>query len=82
MNEIDRYTCEQVFRLLDDYLDKELTAEEMLRVREHLDTCVYCAVEFQFEAEVIQAMRARVQRIAMAPSLRARVMMALRAEHR
>jgi anti-sigma factor (TIGR02949 family) len=82
MSRVDRYTCEQVFRLLDDYLDKELTAEEMQRVREHLDTCAYCASEYQFEAEVIKAMRVRVQRIAIAPSLRARVLTALQGEKR
>jgi len=34
-----RYTCEETFRRLEDYVDRELSAEEMERVREHLKTC-------------------------------------------
>jgi anti-sigma factor (TIGR02949 family) len=78
MSRIDRYTCEQVFRLLDDYLDRELTAEEMLRVKEHLDTCSVCADEHQFQAEVIGAVRERIQRIAISSSLRDKLTHALR----
>lgn len=35
-------TCETFAALLDAYVDGELTAEEMLRVREHLEHCEAC----------------------------------------
>jgi Putative zinc-finger len=36
MAPIDRYTCEETIRRLDDYLDRELTPHEMQLVKEHL----------------------------------------------
>ena len=63
MNDVDLFTCEHVFSLLDDYLDRELTAEQMSRVRVHLDTCIECAREYKFEAQVIQSVREKIARI-------------------
>lgn len=59
----DRYTCEEVFRRLDDYLDRELTPEETRRVREHLETCAACAAEYAFEAGILIRVREKLQRI-------------------
>jgi len=59
----DRYTCEEMFRRLDDYLDRELPPEQMTRVRQHLDGCAACAEEFAFEAEVLEEVRRKVRRI-------------------
>ena len=78
--QIDRNSCEQTFRLLDDFVDRELLPAEMLRVQAHLDTCVLCAAEFRFEAQMIQAIRDRVQRISVPTGLRDRVAEALRRE--
>jgi anti-sigma factor (TIGR02949 family) len=64
MNDINRLTCEEMFRRLDDYLDRELTAEEMARVREHLETCEVCAREYDFEEKVLVNLRERLRRIA------------------
>ena len=69
----DRFTCEQVFERLDDYLDRELTAEEMRLVREHLDTCAVCASEYRFESGVISGVRDKLRRIAVPNDLRARI---------
>ena len=33
MRTVDKYNCEQVFKRLDDYLDRELTPPEMERIR-------------------------------------------------
>jgi anti-sigma factor (TIGR02949 family) len=74
---IDRYTCEHVFRLLDDYVDRELTADEIQRVQEHLAVCAACASEYEFDAETIRAVRARMQRIAMPSGLSDRIMTTL-----
>jgi anti-sigma factor (TIGR02949 family) len=75
--QIDRYTCEHTFRLLDDFVDRELTPEEMRRVQEHLDICAVCLAEFRFEAQMIRAVRDRLQRISVPPGLRDRITAAL-----
>jgi hypothetical protein len=39
MTPLSRYTCEEAFRRLDDYLDRELSSDETELVREHLEVC-------------------------------------------
>lgn len=63
MTLINRLTCEEVFRRLDDYLDRELSPSEMLRVKEHLDTCDGCAREYRFEERVLTDLRDKLRRI-------------------
>ena len=77
MTAVNRYTCEEAFRRLDDYLDRELSADEMRLVREHLDACVVCAAEFGFERAVIDAVRQKLSRLDVAPDLERRIRMAL-----
>lgn len=60
---LDRYTCEDAFRRLDDYLDRELSPLETERVREHLELCAACASEYQFEEGVIRQVREKLARI-------------------
>lgn len=43
-------SCEETFRRLDDFVDRELTPQETALVREHLDTCAVCTSEYRFEA--------------------------------
>jgi anti-sigma factor (TIGR02949 family) len=59
----DRFTCEEMFRRLDDFLDRELPVEQMERVREHLEGCAACAEEYAFEAGVLEEVRRKVRRI-------------------
>ena len=59
----DRYTCEEMFRRLDDYLDRELAPEQLERVRAHLESCAACADEFAFEARVLEEVRHKLRRI-------------------
>lgn len=63
MSHIDRYTCEEAFLRLDDYLDRELPGEEMDCVRRHLETCAMCASEIDFEQTVIDDVRGKLRRI-------------------
>lgn len=69
MTHLTRYTCEEAFRRLDDYLDRELAPEEMERVRQHLEICEGCAREFNFEANVIDNVRARLRHVEVPPAL-------------
>jgi anti-sigma factor (TIGR02949 family) len=77
MSPIDRYTCEETFLRLDDYLDRELTAEEMELVREHLKTCAVCAAEYSFEGSLLQEIRNRLGRLAAPADLLQKVQGAL-----
>ena len=65
------------FPITDDYVDRELSPEEMRLVREHLEICQWCAHEAQFETTVLEEVRAKVQRVALPDSLRDRISRAL-----
>ena len=76
----DRYTCEEMLRRLDDYLDRELTPDEIRRAEEHLETCEACAREFGFEANVIRAVRVKLRQVDVPETLLDRVAMSLARE--
>lgn len=80
MHPPDRFTCEEVFARLDDYLDRELTAEEMRLVREHLATCAACASEYRFEAGVLEGVREKLRRLAVPAGLMERISARIEAE--
>lgn len=48
------FDCEQTYRRMQDYLDRELTAEESRLVREHLEGCGMCAEEYRFERSILR----------------------------
>ena len=73
MSPVDRLTCEEVFRRLDDYLDRELSAEEMRLVKEHLDTCAQCAREHAFDRRMLDTVREKLHRIDVPRDLRSRI---------
>jgi len=69
MKELSRFTCEEAFRRLDDYLDRELSA--------HLEICAGCAREFGFEESVLRGVRTRLRQIDLPADLQSRVLRAL-----
>jgi len=69
----DRLTCEETFHRLDDYLDRELSSEEMGLVREHLETCAVCASEYRFESGIIAGVREKLRHLAVPEGLRAKI---------
>ncbi len=73
MSSLNRFTCEEAFRRLDDYLDRELAPPEYDRVREHLEICEGCAREFRFEASVLGNVRAKLRDVVVPPDLGARI---------
>lgn len=79
MSPLDRFNCEEVFRRLDDFVDRELSAEETQRVREHLEKCEVCAREYNFEEGFIREVKSKLRRISLPPDLRERITRALRA---
>jgi anti-sigma factor (TIGR02949 family) len=41
--------CDKCERLLQGYLDRELTAQEVVEAEEHLNGCDYCRRRYRFE---------------------------------
>lgn len=70
MGHPNRLTCEEVFARLDDFLDRELSPEEMRLVEEHIETCAACASEHRFERQVVDSVREKLQRIELPAALR------------
>ena len=60
---IHRISCSETLLRLDDFVDRALSPAE-LGVEEHLLECVQCATKFRFEASVLDAIRARLSRLA------------------
>ena len=74
---MNRVTCEEAFRRLDDYLDRELGAEETRLIEEHLSICAACLREFTFERSVIDGVRRNLPRVTAPAELLARISAAL-----
>jgi anti-sigma factor (TIGR02949 family) len=77
---LDRVTCEDAFRKIDDYLDRELSDDELARIADHLAICAACASEFQFERSVLDGVRAKLRRVAAPPALLPKIFQLIRAE--
>jgi mycothiol system anti-sigma-R factor len=71
--------CDQAYRQLFSYLDRELNDEEMLHVRQHLDDCPPCAVCFEFEGAVVRYVRERAPRERCPGTVAKRILTAFRA---
>jgi anti-sigma factor (TIGR02949 family) len=82
MSAPDRYDCEEALRRLEDFLDRELTPEEMILVQAHLDTCTACTERFAFERQVLDGLRDKIRRISLPPDLRASISRSLDRERR
>ena len=65
--------CAETFRRLDDYVDRELSAEELAAVESHLDQCAICAGEFAVERDLLDAIRAKLARLRMPAGLMAKI---------
>lgn len=63
MSDYDSMNCKEVFNHLDDYLDRELNADDLARLEAHLSECAHCAEAAQFEDSVLECIRSKVERI-------------------
>jgi anti-sigma factor (TIGR02949 family) len=70
---LNRYTCEEAFRRLDDYLDRELSASEMELIREHLAICEACTREFEFERSLLDRVGTKLRQFPLPDGLQQRV---------
>jgi anti-sigma factor (TIGR02949 family) len=74
MTELNRRTCEEAFRRLDDFLDRRLDLEETRLVEEHLRVCEACTREFTFEASVLNGVKQKLRQLAAPSELLARIL--------
>lgn len=73
LSPIDYRSCSQVFAMLDDYVDRELSPDDLAQIERHLEFCARCASEFRLEGELLRTIRDKVRRIALPPGLQSRV---------
>jgi mycothiol system anti-sigma-R factor len=71
-------TCRDVFERLESFVDRELRPDEMALVQAHLDLCARCTHQYRFEEGVLETLRRKLQRIAVPPGLRDKVLTSLR----
>jgi anti-sigma factor (TIGR02949 family) len=74
MHELNRKTCEEAFRRLDDFLDRRLDPEETRLVEEHLRVCEACTREFTFEASVLDGVKQKLRQLAAPAELLTRIL--------
>jgi anti-sigma factor (TIGR02949 family) len=77
---LDRYSCLETVRRLDDYLDRELTITEQREVERHLETCDRCLGRFRFEAGVLDELKSKLRRVKTPETLASRLRRALRTD--
>ena len=71
---LNRNTCEEAFRRLDDFLDRRLSPEETRLVEEHLQICAACTREFTFESSVLNGVRRKLRQLQAPTDLLRRVL--------
>ena len=71
---LNRHTCEEAFRRLDDYLDRRLSADEVRKIEEHLHICDACTREFTFEASVLDGVKHKLRHLTAPPDLLTRIL--------
>ena len=65
--------CERCEEMMQPYLDRELSDEDIVQVRAHLDECPGCLHLFQFQASLRRLVRVRCQQQQAPEALRARI---------
>jgi mycothiol system anti-sigma-R factor len=72
--------CRDCARVLNPYLDRELSDEDVAEVKEHLLDCSGCLDLYQFEESVRRLVRVRCQEQGAPESLRQRITLSFTAE--
>jgi anti-sigma factor (TIGR02949 family) len=74
MTKLDRSNCEEAFRRLNDFLDHQLSPDEMRLIEEHLEVCAWCAREFNYEASVLQGIKRKLRQVDAPADLLAKIL--------
>jgi anti-sigma factor (TIGR02949 family) len=78
---VNRKTCEEAFRRLDDFLDRQLGPEETKLVEEHLRVCEACTREFTYEASVLTGIKHKLRQLEAPSELLSRILSQLPSSH-
>jgi mycothiol system anti-sigma-R factor len=73
-------TCKTCLKALHPYLDRELSDEDIVQVRAHLDDCLGCLHMFQFHDSLRRLVKVRCQEQLAPETLRVRIVERLAAE--
>ena len=65
--------CDETLRVLYEFLDRELSPDELAEVQRHLDACPPCKDRFMFEADVLRLVRRSCREVSAPPQLVERV---------
>ena len=65
--------CKETLRELEIFLDGEMTSEELIVIRAHLEDCPNCLEAFDFHAELKIVIAAKCRNDEMPPGLMARI---------
>ena len=74
--------CRDCATALNPFLDRELSDEDVVQVRSHLEACAGCMHMYQFEESLRRLVRVRCQEQGAPESLRARVSISLAVEQK
>lgn len=69
MKKLTACDCEEAFRRLGDYLDRELSPDEIEMVKAHLALCQTCAMEFHFEETLLAELKIKARQAPTPPEL-------------
>jgi len=72
--------CRDCASALNPYLDRELSDDDVVQVRAHLEACGGCLHLFQFEESLRRLVRVRCQELSAPQSLRERITLRLAME--
>ncbi len=72
--------CAAVLQRLDDYIDRELSADDVRMVEQHIAGCLHCASRYRFQMRMVREIRSRLRRIRVPDDLLARIRLRLDAE--
>ena len=61
--------CRQCVERLGDFVDRELSADELAAIERHLEECFGCSREFRFEGAVLESIKVTLRRVQAPPSL-------------
>ncbi len=80
MSDSPLLSCQEAAARLDDYVDRELSPEELGEVEAHLQVCARCAPVFRFQEGVLRRLQETIGRIQAPDGLLEQVMTRLRSE--
>jgi len=74
--------CRDCATALNPFLDRELSDDDVVQVRSHLEACAGCMHMYQFEESLRRLVRVRCQEQGAPESLRARISISLAVEQK